>query len=102
MGRRMKLDVVLLPALLQPEHLENRAVVVFDVLRATTSMTAALEVGVREIQVFGSLEAAVEAGAACTVPHLLCGERNAVKPEGLIWGTVLGPLFAICIGERRC
>jgi len=42
----MKLDVVLLPALLQPEHLENRAVVVFDVLRATTSMTAALEVGV--------------------------------------------------------
>jgi len=58
LGRRMKIDVVVLPGLLKEGEVGGRAVVVFDVLRATTSMTAALWAGAREIRVFGSLEAA--------------------------------------------
>src|SRR5688500_15978379 len=45
----LKVSVVLLPGLLEPADLDGRAVVVFDVLRATTSMTAALAAGVQEI-----------------------------------------------------
>ena len=42
----MRVDVVYLPADLRPHHLAGRAVAVFDVLRATTTMTAALAAGV--------------------------------------------------------
>jgi 2-phosphosulfolactate phosphatase len=82
----MNLDVVLLPRDLRPEHLAGKAVVVFDVLRATTSMTAALAAGVREIRIFGDLEAALVAGRAFPGPHLLCGERQAMKPPGFDLG----------------
>lgn len=82
----MKIDVVLLPRELRPEHLAGRSVAVFDVLRATTTMTAALAAGIREIQVFGDLESALEAGRRSKVPHLLCGERHAVKPPGFDLG----------------
>jgi 2-phosphosulfolactate phosphatase len=82
----MKLDVVLLPALLGPGHIHGRAVVVFDVLRATTSMSAALDAGVREIRVFGDLDAVRGAAKSCTAPHLMCGEVRAVKPEGFDLG----------------
>jgi 2-phosphosulfolactate phosphatase len=82
----MKVDVVLLPRDLNPEHLRERAVVVFDVLRATTSMTVALASGISEIRVFGDLEAAREAAAVYPEPRLLCGERNALKPPGFDLG----------------
>ncbi len=86
----MKLDVVLLPRDLRPEHLAGRSVVVFDVLRATTSMTAALSAGVKEIRIFGNLDAALAAGHAFQGPHLLCGERNALKPPGFDLGNSPG------------
>ena len=88
----MDIDVVLLPAHLQPAHLDGRVVVVFDVLRATTSMAAALAAGVREIRVFGDLEdAALAAGRhreAAT--RLLCGESNCLRPEGFDLGNSPG------------
>ena len=49
---------VLLPRDLLPVHLTDRSVVVFDVLRATTSITAALAAGVTSIGVFGSISEA--------------------------------------------
>lgn len=82
----MKIDVVLLPRELKPEHLSGRAVVVFDVLRATTTMAAALSAGVKEIRVFGDLDAALAAGRSFSGPHLTCGERHAVKPPGFDLG----------------
>jgi len=82
----MKLDVILLPQLLRPEHLSGRAVVVFDVIRATTTMNSALAAGVKEIRVFGDLDAAARSARDCAVPHLLCGERNAEKPPGFDLG----------------
>lgn len=86
----MKLDVVLLPQLLRPEHLSGRAVVVFDVIRATTTMNAALAAGVKEIRVFGDLDAAARASREFPAPHLLVGERNAEKPPGFDLGNSPG------------
>jgi 2-phosphosulfolactate phosphatase len=86
LGRKMKVDVVFLPSALKPDHMNGKAVAVFDVLRATTSMTAAVSNGIREIRVFGDLESAAAAGAACPDPHLICGERHAVKPPGFDLG----------------
>ena len=86
----MQIDVVLLPRELSPALLTGRAVVVFDVLRATTTMTAALAAGVKEIRIFGDLDSAMAAGRASKEPHLLCGEQHAVKPPGFDLGNSPG------------
>ena len=88
----MDIDVVLLPRDLTPAHLDGRVVVVFDVLRATTSMAAALAAGVREIRIFGDLREAQEAAARHAGPaaRLLCGEENCLKPAGFDLGNSPG------------
>lgn len=86
----MNIDVVLLPQDLQPKILQDRAVVVFDVLRATTTMISALAAGVKEIRIFGQLNDAMAAARSSQVPHLLCGEKNAVKPPGFDLGNSPG------------
>ena len=86
----MRIEVVLLPRELKAEDLTGKTAVVFDVLRATTSMTAALAAGVKEIWCFGDLEAAVSAAKASPDSPLLCGERDAVKPPGFDLGNSPG------------
>ena len=86
----MNVEVVLLPRDLRPDDVSGRAVVVFDVLRATTTMIAALSAGVSEICVFSELEEAKVAAGGCTAPHVLCGERHAVKPPGFDLGNSPG------------
>ena len=86
----MKVDVVLSPHDLQAGDLADKSVVVFDVLRATTTMTAALSSGVNEIRIFGELDAAMAAARSFAGPHLLCGERHAVKPPGFDLGNSPG------------
>jgi 2-phosphosulfolactate phosphatase len=80
----MIVEVALLPAALRPHHLEDRAVAVFDVLRATTTMTTALAAGVREIHVFPDVASARAAGDACGDPanRLLGGEVKCLRPDG--------------------
>ena len=90
----MKIDVVLLPRDLKPEHLKDRAVAVFDVLRATTTMTAALAAGVEEIRLFGDLASAKSAADTCTTPRLLCGESACLPPEGFDLGNSPGQFTA--------
>jgi len=77
----MLIDAVLLPPLLEPRHVVNRAVVVLDVLRATTTVAAALAAGAREIQVFPSVDDV--RGAVPTVRDglLLCGEERCLRPD---------------------
>lgn len=99
----MDIAVVFLPRDLQPEHLAGRAVVVFDVLRATTSMTAALAAGVREIRVFGDLSAARAAAAAFDGPpgtRLVCGEENCLRPAGFDLGNSPGAFDAAACAGR--
>lgn len=89
-----RVDVVFLPRDLQPAHLDGRVVVVFDVLRATTSMAAALQAGVREIRIYPDVPSARAAAAAPPTPQrpadadrlLLCGEENCLPPAGFDLG----------------
>jgi len=82
----MKIDVVPLPGMLTDEHVRDRAVVVFDVLRATTTIAAALANGAKEIRVFDSLDAARSAASAFAGSKLLCGESNCLPPAGFDLG----------------
>ena len=60
----------------------------FDVLRATTTMTAALAAGVREIHVFPDTATARERGGSVGMfpPPLLCGEEKCLAPAGFHLG----------------
>ncbi|HVT89282.1 MAG TPA: 2-phosphosulfolactate phosphatase [Tepidisphaeraceae bacterium] len=79
-------DVVRLPKDLAEEHLRDRAVVIFDVLRATSTMATALAAGAREIHVFDSLDAVQSAAAGFTSPKVLCGEHACLAPPGFDLG----------------
>ena len=64
--------------------------VVFDVLRATTSITSALMAGVTEVRIFGSLAEAEAAAGAFTGRRLLCGEQACLMPAGFDLGNSPG------------
>ena len=85
----MNVQVALLPRDV-PADLSRYAVVVFDVLRATTTMTAALAAGVLEIRVFGCLEDAASAARQFSGPKVLCGERQCLPPPGFDLGNSPG------------
>src|SRR4051812_32253229 len=92
----MRVDCVFLPSELNPGHRENRVVVVFDVLRATTTITAALEAGVKEILVFPDIES-VRGAKVKTPGAIACGEQQCLKPEGFDLGNSpadFGPPYA--------
>jgi 2-phosphosulfolactate phosphatase len=64
--------------------------VVFDVLRATTTISAALAAGVREIYLFETLEVARSAASAHKGARLLCGEAQCLPPAGFDLGNSPG------------
>lgn len=82
--------VALLPSMLKPEDIQGRSVVAFDVLRATTTITAALAAGVGEIVLHPSLDAARQARAVETKPALLVGESACLKPADFDLGNSPG------------
>jgi len=86
----MNVEVVLLPRDLRPGQLKGRACAVFDVLRATTTMAAALASGVDEIRLFGDLDSARTAAGAFGGRKLLCGESRCLPPEGFDLGNSPG------------
>ena len=94
MIRAMRVNVTLLPQDAVADAFFGRAVVVFDVLRATTTMTAAMAAGVREIRIFGDTESARRAAAevAGTPRPLLCGEAQCLPPAGFDLGNSPGAL----------
>lgn len=87
----LNVRVVMLPALLKAEDVEGRTVVAYDVLRATTTMTAALAGGVKEIVLHATLD---EARAACprsgNDAAILVGEKACQKPEDFDLGNSPG------------
>lgn len=86
----MNVDVVLLPQHLRREQVAGRAVVVFDVLRATTTIAAALASGAKEVRVFDALDRAVVASGRFGGSKLLCGEMNCLPPAGFDLGNSPG------------
>jgi 2-phosphosulfolactate phosphatase len=97
----MTVDVVMLPALIGAGELAGREVVVFDVLRATTSMTAALAAGAAGVWLFSSVESAKLARDKEADRPLLAGEIRAVRPEGFDLGNSPGEFVADRVSGRR-
>ena len=81
----MLIETILTPALfhLHSKDIENKQVVVIDILRATTTMVVAYENGANNVVPVEHLEDALvyrEQG------YLIAGERNGVKVEGFDMG----------------
>ena len=97
----MNIETVFLPRDLRQHHLDDRCVVVFDVLRATTSIATALFAGAAEVRVFDSIDAArAAARESPQLPHLLCGETNCLPPPGFDLGNSPGAFTrALCAGR---
>jgi 2-phosphosulfolactate phosphatase len=90
----MTVDVVLLPDALR--RVTGISAVVFDVLRATTTIAAALAAGLEEIRIYGTTEDA--RAAANAEPReargLLCGEEKCLPPAGFDLGNSPGAFDA--------
>ena len=99
MAAPLPVDVVLRPADLIERQVLDRAVVVFDVLRATTTMAAALAAGVREIRIFPDKDAAIDAARRFDHPKLLCGEENCLAPIGFDLGNSPGAFSQAHAGQ---
>ena len=84
-----------------PEALRGATVVVIDVLRASSTITAALAAGAREARCFGSVSAARRARrTSAGRPGLLCGERHGRKVPGFDLGNSPGDFTpASCAGR---
>lgn len=66
-----------------PDNIErDRPIVIIDIFRASTSITAALGAGAREIFVAGSRREAMEIKARIGDEAILAGEREGFKIEG--------------------
>ena len=83
----MKLDVLFTPAGLTLAEVQGRTVFVIDILRATTSMCAALHNGAKAIIPVASTEEALRlAQTLGSEDVLLAGEKNCLRIEGFQLG----------------
>ena len=84
---RMRLDVVFTPAGLDAAEVQGRTVFVIDILRATTTMCAALDHGAKAIIPVASTEEALRlAQTIGSADVLLAGEKNCVRIPGFHLG----------------
>jgi len=77
------IDVCLSPDLMHLYPVNDRTVVVVDILRATSCMVTALAHGVQSIRPFANLE---ECRAMKSKNYFTAGERNGEKVEGFDFG----------------
>jgi len=83
----MKIDVLFTPAGLSPAEVQGRAVFVIDILRATTTMCAALSHGAKAIIPVASTEEALRlAQTIGSADVLLAGEKDCVRIPGFQLG----------------
>lgn len=79
-----RLQVCLSPALIPLYELEGKTVIVTDVLRATSTMVSALDIGVKEILPVATRQEAMKYIGKAN--HLVAGERDGKKVEGFDLG----------------
>lgn len=84
MPDKSTLDVILTPNLLNLYPLEDKVVVVIDVLRATTTMTVALDQGAVKVIPVESIEECLS--YKDKPDHILAGERGGKMVEGFSFG----------------
>ena len=83
----MKLDVAFSPQGLSPADVQGRVVFVIDILRATTTMCAALHNGAKALIPVASTEEALRlAQTIGSTDVLLAGEQNCVRIPGFALG----------------
>jgi 2-phosphosulfolactate phosphatase len=83
----MRLDVAFTPAGLTPPEVQGRTVFVIDILRATTSMCAALSHGAKAMIPVASTEEALRlAQTIGSADVLLAGEKNCLRIPGFQLG----------------
>lgn len=83
----MRVDVVFTPAGLNAGEVQGRTVFVVDILRATTTMCAALSHGAKAIIPVGSTEEALRlAQTIGSTDVLLAGEKNCIRIPGFQLG----------------
>ena len=80
------IDVVLLPGMLNEMLLPQSQVVVFDVLRAGSTIVTALHNGAREVRLFSDVEAVLHARGQVPPPVLSAGERGCMMVPGFDLG----------------
>jgi 2-phosphosulfolactate phosphatase len=95
----IEIRVVLMPSGLDGS-LAGKTCVVFDVLRATTTMIAGFAAGIRRIHAFAELEDARRASAAYTPKPILCGELHALPAPGVDLGNSPGQFTADHAGRE--
>ncbi len=78
-----KIDVCLSPDLIHLYDIHDKAVVIVDILRATSCMTAGIANGVKSITPFASLE---ECKSMQSKGYFIAGERNGKKVIGFDLG----------------
>ncbi|SHI86771.1 2-phosphosulfolactate phosphatase [Clostridium amylolyticum] len=78
----MKLDIIISADNINEKYLENKIVVVIDMLRATSVITTALNNGCNKVVPFLTVEEAFDYRKNNVEPCLLGGERRALKIEG--------------------
>ena len=95
------LEVALLPQLIAPDALAGRGVIVIDVLRATTTITAALAAGAREVLPVAEVTTALGLAAQPREPRaVLGGERRGVQIEGFDFGNSPREYTPASVGGR--
>lgn len=82
----LMIDVVLLPGMINELILPQSQVVVFDVLRASSTIVTALSNGAREVRLFSDVNAVLHARGSIPPPVLSAGERGCVMVPGFDLG----------------
>lgn len=77
------IDVCLSPDLIHLYNIEDKAVVIVDILRATSCMTAGIAFGIASITPFANLN---DCRAMKAKGYFIAGERNGKKVEGFDLG----------------
>jgi 2-phosphosulfolactate phosphatase len=96
-----QVDVYLLPALVQPEELTDRTVVVIDVLRATTTIVQALASGATQVVPCQEIADARDLALKLPGPILLGGERGGKQIAGFDLGNSPGEYSHDVVGGKR-
>lgn len=78
----MKIDIIISADYIKDEYLNNKIVVVIDMLRATSVITTAIANGANRVIPLLTVEEALELSKQNRKHYILGGERKAVKIQG--------------------
>ncbi len=82
----MHVDLLFTPLELQEIYLQNRAIVIIDALRATSTMSVALQNGADKIITKAGIEESIATQKELGANALLCGERGGLIIPGFDLG----------------